>query len=76
MTDAVVLATKADAVVLVMKGHGTPRELVRLARDRLALAGARLLGVVVNNVDLAWGDLYFYDDYDRYDQSPQAEARA
>jgi len=40
------------------------------------MAGARLLGVVVNNVDLAWGDLYFYDDYDRYDQPPQAEARA
>jgi len=76
VTDAVVLATKADAVVLVMKGHGTPRELVRLARDRLALAGARLLGVVVNNVDLAWGDLYFYDDYYRDDQPPQAEARA
>jgi len=76
VTDAVVLATKADAVVLVMKGHGTPRELVRLARDRLALAGARLLGVVVNNVDLAWGDLYFYDDYYRDDQTPPAEARA
>ena len=76
VTDAVVLATKADAVVLVMKGHGTPRELVRLARDRLALAGARLLGVVVNNVDLAWGDLYFYDDYYRDEQTPPAEARA
>ena len=76
VTDAVVLATMADAVVLVVKGHATPRELVRHARDRLAMAGARLLGVVVNNVDLAWGDLYFYDDYDRYDQPPQAEARA
>ncbi|TMA45062.1 MAG: CpsD/CapB family tyrosine-protein kinase, partial [Deltaproteobacteria bacterium] len=76
VTDAVVLATMADAVVLVVKGHATPRELVRHARDRLAMAGARLLGVVVNNVDLAWGDLYFYDDYYRDDQPPQAEARA
>jgi len=76
VTDAVVLATMADTVVLVVKGHATPRELVRDARDRLAMAGARLLGVVVNNVDLAWGDLYFYDDYYRDMQPPQAEARA
>src|SRR5439155_1059471 len=62
VTDAVVLATMADAVVLVVKGHATPRELVRHARDRLALAGARLLGVGVNNVDPAWGDLYFYSE--------------
>jgi len=60
----------------VVKGHATPRELVRHARDRLAMAGARLLGVVVNNVDLAWGDFYFYDDYYRDDQQPPAEARA
>src|SRR5439155_9697563 len=45
VTDAVVIAREADGVVLVVKGHETPRELVRRARDRLTLAGARLLGV-------------------------------
>jgi succinoglycan biosynthesis transport protein ExoP len=60
VTDAVVLAREADGVVLVVKGHDTPRELVRLARDRLMRAGASFLGVIVNNVDLGWGDPYFY----------------
>src|SRR5437016_5275772 len=73
VTDAVVLAREADAVVLVVKGHGTPSGLVREARDRLLMAGAALLGVVVNDVDLSWGDLYLYD---YYYQPPRPEASA
>ena len=73
VTDAVVLAREADAVVLVVKGHGTPSALVREARDRLLMAGAPLLGVVVNDVDLSWGDLY---PYDYYYQPPRPEASA
>src|SRR5438876_432943 len=73
VTDAVVLAREADAVVLVVKGHGTPSALVREARDRLLMAGAPLLGVVVNDVDLGWGDLYLYD---YYYQPPRPEASA
>src|SRR5207245_10381693 len=56
VTDAVVLAREADAVVLVVKGHGTPRALVRAARDRLLMAGAPLVGVLVRDVDLSWGE--------------------
>jgi len=63
VTDAVVLGREAEGVVLVVKGHDTPRELVRRARDHLQQAGARMLGVVVNNVDLSWGDVYFYRQY-------------
>ena len=70
VTDAVVLAREADAVVLVVRGHGTPSGLVREARDRLVMTGAPLLGVVVNDVDLTWGDLYLYDYY----QPPAPEA--
>ena len=72
VTDAVVLAREADAVVLVVRGHGTPSGLVREARDRLVMTGAPLLGVVVNDVDLTWGDLYLYDYY----QPPAPEASA
>jgi capsular exopolysaccharide synthesis family protein len=75
VTDAVVLAREADAVVLMVRGHGTAGALVREARDRLLMAGAPLLGVVVNDVDLNWGDLYLYDD-DYYYQPPGPEASA
>jgi capsular exopolysaccharide synthesis family protein len=63
VTDAVVLGREAEGVVLVVKGQDTPRELVRRARDHLQQAGAHLLGVVVNNVDLGWSDVYFYRQY-------------
>ena len=72
VTDATLLGREADGVVLVVKGHDTPRELVRRARDQLANAGAQILGAVVNNVDLGWGDLYFYGRYyGQYYRQPQ-----
>jgi hypothetical protein len=45
--------------------------LVRRARDRLALAGTPFLGVIVNNVDLHWGDLYYVNPRYRYGQQPR-----
>jgi len=77
VTDAVVLAREVDGVVQVVKGHDTPRDLIRRARDQLMQANAHLLGVVVNNVDLGWGDLYFYNRYYGYYRRHQAvEERA
>ncbi len=66
VTDAVVLGREADGVMLVVKGYDTPRELVRRARDQLLQASVHLLGAVVNNVDLNWGDHYFYNRYYGY----------
>ena len=76
VTDAVLLSREADGVVLVVKGHDTPRELARRARDRLVLAGANFLGVMVNNVGLGWGDPYFYDSYYGYGRPADGEQRA
>ena len=70
VTDAVVLAREVDGVVQVVKGHDTPRELIRRARDQLVQANAHLLGAVINNVDLGWGDLYFYNRYYGYYRQP------
>jgi capsular exopolysaccharide synthesis family protein len=74
VTDGVVLSREADGVVLVVKGHDTPLELVRRARDQLALANAHVLGAVINNVDLGWGDLYFYSRYAGYYGQTEANA--
>lgn len=78
VTDAVILAREADGVLLVVKGHDTPRDLVRRARDQLQQASVNVLGAVVNNVDMGWGDLYFYDRYygQYYGQAAQPEAEA
>lgn len=74
VTDGVVLSREADAVVLVVKGHDTPLELVRRARDQLGVANAHLIGAVINNVDLGWGDLYFYSRYSGYYGPAEAQA--
>jgi capsular exopolysaccharide synthesis family protein len=78
VTDAVVLAREADGVVLVVKGDDTPRELVRRARDLLMQANTHLLGAVVNNVDVGWGGLYFYNRYygGYYAERPAREEHA
>jgi capsular exopolysaccharide synthesis family protein len=79
VTDAVVLGREADGAVLVVKGYDTPRDLVRRARDQLLQANVHLLGAVVNNVDLHWGDHYSYTRYygGYYGQvdTPQLEAQ-
>jgi len=76
VTDGVVLSREADAVVLVVKGHDTPLELVRRARDQLGVANAHLIGAVINNVDLGWGDLYFYSRYSGYYGPGEAQVAA
>ncbi len=76
VTDSVLLSREADGVVMVVKGHDTPRELLRRARGQLVQANARLLGAVVNNVDLGWGDLFFYNRYYGYYSAPAVEGRA
>ena len=73
VTDAAVLGREADAVVLVVKGRDTEAEAVRRARDGLVLAGARILGVLMNDVDLAWGDSHFYDAHYRYGRPRRSE---
>lgn len=74
VTDGVVLSREADGVVLVVKGHDTPLELVRRARDQLGVANAHVIGAVINNVDLGWGDLYFYGRYSGYYGPSEAHA--
>ncbi|MBI4515433.1 MAG: polysaccharide biosynthesis tyrosine autokinase [Deltaproteobacteria bacterium] len=63
VTDAVLLSTMADGVVLVTRGQHTPKEVVRQARDRLDYARARILGVVLNNVNVNSGDYYYHNRY-------------
>ena len=63
VTDSVILSRYVDGVVLVVKGGNTPRKVVQDARDRLRSVGARILGAVVNDVDVTGGDYYYYNRY-------------
>ncbi|MBV8134978.1 MAG: polysaccharide biosynthesis tyrosine autokinase [Deltaproteobacteria bacterium] len=49
-SDTIGIATMVDGVVLVA-GFDTPKQDVKRAAERLSLAGANILGVVLNRVD-------------------------
>jgi succinoglycan biosynthesis transport protein ExoP len=51
VADSRILSTLTDAVVLVVRAYETPYDVVRRARTLLYSAGARILGVALNDVD-------------------------
>ena len=66
VSDSRILSTITDAVVIVARAHDTPYGAVRRARDLLYGAGARVLGVALNAIDVRAGGYYSYDYYYRY----------
>jgi polysaccharide biosynthesis transport protein len=72
VTDAVVLSQRADAVVLIIRSGQTSKQALRRARDVLARVNAKVVGVLLNAVDLSSPDYYYYyeyqDKYSRYYQ--------
>jgi exopolysaccharide transport family protein len=63
VTDAVVMSTRADAVVLVIRSGQTTKQALRRARDILMQVNARVCGVLLNAVDLTSPDYYYYYEY-------------
>lgn len=59
VTDAVVLAAQADAVLLVALASGTTRQALRRTRDLLLRANANIAGLVVNGVDQTYESNYY-----------------
>lgn len=67
VTDPVILSSMVDGVILVVHGGKSPRAIVQRARQELLGVGAKIFGVVLNNVDLhrEGYDAYYYY-YNRY----------
>lgn len=63
VTDAVVLSPRADAVVLVIRSGQTSKQALRRARNILAQVNAKVIGVLLNAVDLSSPDYYYYYEY-------------
>ena len=63
VTDAVVLSTRADAVVLVIRSGKTTKQALRRARELLTRVNAKVTGVLLNAVDLSSPDYYYYYEY-------------
>lgn len=74
-TDASVLSTFVDGVMLVVHGGRSSRAVVRRAKQQLLDVGANIFGIVLNNVKLESQDYYYYGGYySSYYSSPEDEA--
>jgi Mrp family chromosome partitioning ATPase len=63
VTDAAVLAARADGVVLVAAVNETRRDDLKSSMAILEGTGARLLGVVANKVRVSGRGAYYYAGY-------------
>jgi len=66
VTDAVVLSKVADGVIMVVRAGDTPREIVKNGLHQLKAMNARILGVVLNGVNMNREGYYYYQYYYYY----------
>lgn len=67
--DALILANQVDGVLLVVEVKRVHREAVKRAKDLLEKSKAKILGVILNKIDLkreGYYHHYHYYDYQKY----------
>ena len=66
VTDAVILASIVDGVVVVIRAHETHREMIKNGIGQLKAVNAHILGAVLNGVDMGRDSHYYYQYYYYY----------
>ena len=73
VTDPVILSAAVDGVILVVHGGKSTRAIAHRARQELTSVGAKIFGVVLNNVDMrrdGYNDYYYQRYYSDYGHEP------
>ncbi len=73
VTDPVLLSSMVDGVLMVVKSAGTRIDHAREALEKLKKVEAKMVGVVLNNVDTTAGYYYYYNYY--YTEDKQDDKR-
>ncbi len=63
VTDASVLSTIVDGVVMVLKAGQTTKELAKRAHKNLKEINAKIIGAILNDVDFERDRYYYYYPY-------------
>ncbi|HWQ88596.1 MAG TPA: CpsD/CapB family tyrosine-protein kinase [Desulfitobacteriaceae bacterium] len=63
VADAAILAQEADGVILVLAAGEVNRDYARKAKEQLDKVGAKILGSVLNKVDMKSNDYNYYYHY-------------
>jgi capsular exopolysaccharide synthesis family protein len=77
VTDPVILSTMVDGSILVVQAGRSTRDMVRRARQELNGVGAKVFGVVLNNVDVkreGYDEYYYQRYYSSYGEQQQKGA--
>jgi tyrosine-protein kinase Etk/Wzc len=71
VTDAALLGTKLDGIMLVVKSHHTDRDVVSRALNALMNVNVKILGTVLNDIDLShrYSSYGYYKYYYHYYKS-------
>jgi succinoglycan biosynthesis transport protein ExoP len=64
--DAVVLSSSVNGVILTVLGGKTPRWALQRAKEALRQTNTKILGVVINRVDVRRSDYGYYHQYRSY----------
>lgn len=74
VTDAAILAQAVDGVVLVLASGEVNKDYAVRAKEQLDKVGAKILGAVLNKVDIKSNEYYYYYDYNG-DESGKKKGR-
>lgn len=78
VSDAAILASEMDGVLLVVQYRKYPRVMTLRAKKMLENVGAKVVGVVLNNINIMRDDYYYYyhSYYSNYYYQPSSEGTA
>jgi len=71
VSDASILASEMDGVLLVVQYRKYPRNISARAKRMLDNVGANVIGVVLNNINILRDDYYYYYHTSPYDSPPE-----
>jgi len=77
VSDASILASEVDGVLLVVQYRKYPRVISARAKRMIENVGGNLLGVVLNNINILRDDYYYYyhSYYSHYYNTPEEESK-
>ncbi len=76
VSDAAVVAREVGTAILLIQHRRYPRAMSLRARQVIENSGGKLLGVVVNNVNVGQDETYYYyhDSYEHYLHAPKGKS--
>jgi capsular exopolysaccharide synthesis family protein len=76
VSDASILASEVDMAILVVQYRKYPQQMTLRAKQMVEKVGGRLLGVVLNNINISQDSYYYYYSgyyYDYYSKSEDSK---